>query len=817
VQNGTVSGGLYEDSYYGFKAEDPKNVDYQFESLPENAQVKMQHSYTVVYSAHMQESKDVYVNVSFNGQKLASEYFSSSYVYPMGSGTSEALTINDHTNRVTSDYLMWFDVTSLVQQNNWANVNTWGSYDGRIKLITLIIAYDDGDSDTISYWVNFGHDADTKEYCRDELGIDYVGQTSFESVLPTGSTVHNATLKVIHLASTDGLYTFNGNTQPNTNPQGDFSGSDVWNVTNNFNSFGTNTLTYNGLASWYKIVLSLLTVNYTGPVDERADLFASDLDTPSNPVVNQNYNLTLTIKNGGLTGANNFVVKLFDNENEVASQTVNSLNKGSTRKLTFAWTPTSTGLHNLKVVIDALGQVSESVETNNQLTKALYVEPERPDLIPEGLTIPTDPKVYQNYQLTATISNNGLANAGGFQVKLYDGSTLMGTQTIASLVKGGATSILFNWKPTTTGSHTLKLVVDTLNQVNESSETNNQLNRYVIMNDAGVINVFIISDSPCTNIANLAALEILDKMGGTVSIQIMSGVQVEAMSEDELRAYLSSCDIFLGEWITTNAATLLTSVLKNHPEIANKPNGVFLILEPPVSTTSSTVDLMKYSNIMGVKLLENFTTNQLLDYYENTKRGGNYTNVTDYLATVNFPTNYNLATLYKVLNDKDSTKNQILWALNLIGVETQFEAPAFSANKQQYGIYRYRWYTLEEYMAVYFKSNRQGTVGLIESTMYVDSQMLQTYYAIIESLEAQGLNVIPVTAYGGTTTQLQVMVQAFTNATSYQNFITNSTAYATYVDSIVEMAAYGLGGESFTDVVNFLSVLNVPVVRAIHF
>ena len=64
-----------------------------------------------------------------------------------------------------------------------------------------------------------------------------------------------------------------------------------------------------------------------------------------------------------------------------------------------------------------------------------------------------------------------------------------------------------------------------------------------------------------------------------------------------------------------------------------------------------------------------------MDYYEKTKRGRNYTKVTDYLATVNFPTNYNIATLYKVLNDKENTKNQILWALNLIGVETQFELP----------------------------------------------------------------------------------------------------------------------------------------------
>jgi hypothetical protein len=63
------------------------------------------------------------------------------------------------------------------------------------------------------------------------------------------------------------------------------------------------------------------------------------------------------------------------------------------------------------------------------------------------------------------------------------------------------------------------------------------------MNEAVVINVFIISDATGTNIANMAALEILEEMGEAVSIQIRSGVQLEEMSEDELREYLDSCDI----------------------------------------------------------------------------------------------------------------------------------------------------------------------------------------------------------------------------------------------------------------------------------
>jgi len=119
VKNGTVSGGLYEDTYYGFNnSETPANVTYNFKSLPSNAQVKSATLYTGVYSGHMQEPKDTYVKITFNGQNIANEFLTSTYTYPMGIGVSRALIMNDHCNRVTSDYFMWYDVTGLVRQNN---------------------------------------------------------------------------------------------------------------------------------------------------------------------------------------------------------------------------------------------------------------------------------------------------------------------------------------------------------------------------------------------------------------------------------------------------------------------------------------------------------------------------------------------------------------------------------------------------------------------------------------------------------------------------------------------------------------------------
>lgn len=64
----------------------------------------------------------------------------------------------------------------------------------------------------------------------------------------------------------------------------------------------------------------------------------------------------------------------------------------------------------------------------------------------------------------------------------------------------------------------------------------------------------------------------------------------------------------------TNAEPKLTRVLSQHPEVANK--GVFLILEPPVSVTPSSVALMKYSTINGVNLWRTFPQ---ISYWPTTK------------------------------------------------------------------------------------------------------------------------------------------------------------------------------------------------------
>jgi len=136
---------------------------------------------------------------------------------------------------------------------------SWVTAPGRIKLITLIVAYNDNSGKKIYYWVNKGHDADPSygEYLLDPPE-DYIGSTDFAASL--SGQVQDASLTVVHMASKDGNYTFNTNSLQSGTPQGEYSGSNTWDVTSFFNPGGTNTMTYDRVGPFYKIPLGILTV-----------------------------------------------------------------------------------------------------------------------------------------------------------------------------------------------------------------------------------------------------------------------------------------------------------------------------------------------------------------------------------------------------------------------------------------------------------------------------------------------------------------------------------------------------------------------------
>lgn len=355
---------------------------------------------------------------------------------------------------------------------------------------------------------------------------------------------------------------------------------------------------------------------------------------------------------------------------------------------------------------------------------------------------------------------------------------------------------------------------------NDVSEEVSNDNSHDDVSDSKETTLFIISDNPGVNIIDKAAFELQDENQlKNVKLIVRSGDQIKTMNETELIGYLSSCDAFIGEWISSDVDSVLTNVLGKYPELSDKK--IFLILEPPsgnMNSGSSSLNLLRNNTLNYNKIFSALTNEELINYFKNTERGLSYTSIYNYLNTSgrNFNSFLNQLVLYKDINDKESMKNQILYVLNYLGFDVKYENPK-SAGYKLYGIYRERWYSLDEYIATFFNSSNTRTIGILESTMYIESQQLHPTYSFIEHFESKGYNVIPVFAAGGSAEQLAVMVESWTSAGSdIAGFLANSSNYETYVDAIISMVAYGVGGENFTKATDFFEEVGVPVFRAVH-
>ena len=349
--------------------------------------------------------------------------------------------------------------------------------------------------------------------------------------------------------------------------------------------------------------------------------------------------------------------------------------------------------------------------------------------------------------------------------------------------------------------------------------------QYSVSSDDGKqsnITLFFVSDNPGTNILDTASNDLFaehPELKGNVNLVVRSGAQVKDMDESEFANLLGSCDGFIGEWVSTDVDAVLTSTLEKYPELSNKE--LFLILEPPsgnLNSDSSSMALIKSSALNYNKIFSAFSNEELISYFQSTKRGSSYYDIVSFLEGdgAKFGELFNKMVLYKDINDKDNIKNQILYVLSYFGFDVDYGEPSFSGSPQ-YGIYRDKWFSLDEYMATYFNSSNTRTIGILESTMYIASQQLHPTYQIIDYLESKGYNVIPVFAAGGTADQLRVMVNSFTSAgDDISGFLENSSKYDIYVDAIVSVVAYGVGGENFSYTTDFFEEVGVPVFRAVH-
>lgn len=265
VASGVVSGDLYMHSVSPFTATATQTFTLPAEAV---GNVQWAQLYVNTYSGSYTSDRRGTSVVTLDGTTLGTETLDVWQGFPTGSGDPDysvkgkyAYPLNQRVMKVMSDYEAVYDVTSLITTAT-PTVTVTNSpisgyeFDGRIKGITLLVAYNDGDSDQVKYIVNHGNDW---------MGpAGQTGSTTFDASA-FGSGWADATVRSVAHSSTDGAYTFNAVTPAKTTL---LSGTYIkWNsfdVKSLLNS-GSNTFAYTAGGSSFKICTAALTATYTAP------------------------------------------------------------------------------------------------------------------------------------------------------------------------------------------------------------------------------------------------------------------------------------------------------------------------------------------------------------------------------------------------------------------------------------------------------------------------------------------------------------------------------------------------------------------------
>ena len=298
---GSVSGGV------DVVTENPWTTSGELSyEIPSDAKtIKSADVYVNVYSGSAKNTHGANANITVTTNNGETKYAEALWIEE-GSSDGTVYIVNDHTTKCYSDYMMRYDITDKLSGLNGTNikvnVDTYGmankTFDGRIKLIALVLAYDDGDEDSIYYWIN-----------DDQIWTKTNTTITFDTSSLTG--ILDASLTNIALSSSDGTYKLNGEFLIDADHKsGNYYQYNKWDL-NNYMSVGQNTeffaISATGGYASYKNVLSVLTVEQ-GTVEASVSLATERANGGYNIVYPGTYNqITIT---GNTNKNGKYVVQL---------------------------------------------------------------------------------------------------------------------------------------------------------------------------------------------------------------------------------------------------------------------------------------------------------------------------------------------------------------------------------------------------------------------------------------------------------------------------------------------------------------------------
>ena len=310
--SGTVSGGV------DVVTENPDKVSGELSyDIPDDAKtIKSADVYVNVYGVTTDDRYGANVNTTIKTANGDTRYNESLCFVNDEDDHSIVHNVNDHVTKVYLNYMIHYDIKNLVTGLNGTkltiNVDSFKmenkSFDGRIKLIALVLAYNGNSADeTISYWVN-----DNQLWTKSNVTLVYntIGKSGI------------STLTNVVLSSSDGSYKLNGEFLGDADKHvtGSTYQYNQWDVTRLINRTKDTTLNVaaSGNGQWGSIrnSLSVLTIN-----DIKSSI---SLSNEYSNVAFAGTNNTLSV-NVNASKAGKYIVRLLADNNVVDEKEV-SLN-----------------------------------------------------------------------------------------------------------------------------------------------------------------------------------------------------------------------------------------------------------------------------------------------------------------------------------------------------------------------------------------------------------------------------------------------------------------------------------------------------------
>jgi subtilase family serine protease len=238
-----------------------------------------------------------------------------------------------------------------------------------------------------------------------------------------------------------------------------------------------------------------------------ADLIVQNVTwTPQSPSRGDPVTFTATIKNQGGGRSDPCSLGYYIDNVYISAVSVGALAAGASSSKTFTWTALPDA-HNLKLVIDSSSQVTESDETNNELTASLTTA--NPDLIIKDITwTPQNAGVGDLVTFSVIIKNQGSGKALASKADYFIGGIYQGYLSVSALDVGAETTKTFS-VTAEFGSISIDVSVDSGNILTESHEENNTSTKTVTI------------IQPDLTITNISWLPVNPSVGDTVVFTVL--------------------------------------------------------------------------------------------------------------------------------------------------------------------------------------------------------------------------------------------------------------------------------------------------------